>query len=106
VLFADLVGFTAVRRPGPRAVRAPVDYFELATDVISGGGVEGFIGDAVMALWGPGRARRRRERAVRAGLDLVDAVPPGPGIQASAACSRAGGVTLGATSEGMVQATS
>ena len=40
-----------------------------------GGTVEKFIGDAVMAVWGTPVAREDDpERAVRAALDLVDAV--------------------------------
>ena len=88
VLFADLVGFTALSEGrDPEAVRELLStYFELATDVIKryGGSVEKFIGDAVMALWGaPVAHEDDAERAVRAGLDLVDAVQAlGPGIQA------------------------
>ena len=53
-----------------------------------GGTVEKFIGDAVMAVWGAPIAHEDdAERAVRAGLELVDAVRalgpahrrPGPG---------------------------
>ena len=41
-----------------------------------GGTVEKFIGDAVMALWGaPVAHEDDAERAVRAALELVDAVP-------------------------------
>ena len=64
-------------------------YFELCREVIAryGGNVEKFIGDAVMAVWGaPSAHEDDAERAVRAGLELVDAfdrsVPrswPGPG---------------------------
>ena len=52
-----------------------------------GGTVEKFIGDAVMAVWGAPTAHEDdAERAVRAGLDLVDAVRTlGPSIQARAA---------------------
>ena len=63
-------------------------YFELARDVIGryGGTVEKFIGDAVMAVWGAPTAHEDdAERAVRAGLELVDAVRGlGPGIEARA----------------------
>ena len=53
-------------------------YFEMATTVVTrhGGTVEKFIGDAVMAVWGTPTAREDdAERAVRAALELVAAVP-------------------------------
>ena len=109
VLFADLVGFTALSEGrDPEAVRELLStYFELATDVIKryGGSVEKFIGDAVMALWGaPVAHEDDAERAVRAGLDLVDAVSAlGPGIQARCGVlTGEAAVTLGATGQGMV----
>ena len=52
-------------------------YFEVARGVIEGygGSVEKFIGDAVMAVWGaPVAQEDDPERAVRAGLDLVERV--------------------------------
>ena len=89
MLFADLVGFTTLSEGrDPEAVRELLSrYFDLATDVIEryGGTVEKFIGDAVMAVWGAPTAHEDdAERAVRAALDLVDAVAgarprdPGP----------------------------
>ncbi len=79
VLFADLVGFTGISEArDAEDVRALLDrYFETCRDVIDryGGTVEKFIGDAVMAVWGTPLAREDdAERAVRAALDLVDAV--------------------------------
>ena len=109
VLFIDLVGFTtfAEGRDAEDVRETLSRYFDLATDIITryGGTIEKFIGDAVMALWGAPIAREDdAERAVRAALDLVRAVPTlGPGIE-----SRAGvltgeaAVTLGATNQGMV----
>ena len=80
VLFADLVGFTTLAeepRPGG-GPRAPVGATSsVASDVIEryGGTVEKFIGDAVMAVWGAPIAHEDdAERAVRAALELVDAV--------------------------------
>jgi hypothetical protein len=65
VLFADLVGFTALSEGrDPETVRELLSrYFELATDVIGryGGTVEKFIGDAVMALWGAPTAHELRQ---------------------------------------------
>ena len=52
-------------------------YFEECRAVVDryGGTVEKFIGDAVMAVWGvPTAHEDDAERAVRAGLELVDAV--------------------------------
>ncbi|MFN2471995.1 MAG: AAA family ATPase [Gaiellaceae bacterium] len=79
VLFADLVGYTALSegRDFEDVRDLQTRYFETARTVIEryGGIVEKFIGDAVMALWGAPTAREDdAERAVRAALDLVDAV--------------------------------
>jgi class 3 adenylate cyclase/tetratricopeptide (TPR) repeat protein len=109
VLFADLVGFTTLSEGrDPEAVRELLTaYFDLATDVIRryGGTVEKFIGDAVMAVWGAPTAHEDdAERAVRAGLDLIDAVQSlGPGIRArGGVLTGEAAVTLGATDQGMV----
>ena len=80
VLFCDLVGFTPLaERRDPEEVRELLSgYFELARAIVTryGGVVEKFIGDAVMALWGAPVAKEDdAERAVRAGLELVSAVP-------------------------------
>ena len=69
----------AVRERGtPRRSRELLSrYFDTARQVIEryGGTVEKFIGDAVMAVWGaPVAQEDDAERAVRAALDLVDAV--------------------------------
>jgi class 3 adenylate cyclase/predicted ATPase len=114
VLFCDLVGFTPLSEArDPEEVRELLSaYFESASTVIRryGGIVEKFIGDAVMAVWGtPVATEGDAERAVRAALDLVDAVGQlgvDRGIDTLAA--RAGvvtgevAVTIGATNEGMV----
>ena len=114
VLFADLVGFTGLAEDrDPEAVRELLTrYFELARETIEryGGTVEKFIGDAVMAVWGtPVALEDDQERAVRAGLELVDAVrglgpdPDGAAIQARAGIlTGEAAVTLGATGQGMV----
>ena len=85
VLFADLVGFTpyAAERDAEEVRETLTRYFDLAGDVIGryGGTVEKFIGDAVMAVWGaPVAHEDDAERAVRAALELLDAVRVlGPG---------------------------
>ncbi|HEY5483532.1 MAG TPA: adenylate/guanylate cyclase domain-containing protein, partial [Propionibacteriaceae bacterium] len=109
VLFADLVGFTTLAegRDAEDTRELLSRYFDLAKDVVAryGGIVEKFIGDAVMAVWGAPTAHEDdAERAVRAGLELVDAVRTlGPSIQARAGVlTGEAAVTLGATNQGMV----
>jgi class 3 adenylate cyclase/tetratricopeptide (TPR) repeat protein len=109
VLFADLVGFTpfAEERDAEDVRDTLSRYFELASDVITryGGTVEKFIGDAVMAVWGAPTTREDdAERAVRAALELTDAVRSlGPEIQARAGVlTGQAAVTLGATNQGLV----
>ena len=79
VLFADLVGFTAASegRDAEDTRELLSRYFETARQVIEryGGTIEKFIGDAVMAVWGaPVAQEDDADRAVRAALELVDAV--------------------------------
>ena len=114
VLFCDLVGFTPLSESrDPEEVRELLSrYFEMARTVIGryGGLVEKFIGDAVMAVWGtPSATEEDAERAVRAALDLVDAVSQlGQEAGVAGLAARAGvvtgsvAVTVGATGEGMV----
>jgi class 3 adenylate cyclase len=109
ILFADLVGFTAwSAERDPEEVRELLTrYFELARDVVEryGGAVEKFIGDAVMAVWGAPTAREDdAERAVRAALELVDAVGglvPGMSARGGVLTGEAA-VTIGAVGQGMV----
>jgi class 3 adenylate cyclase/tetratricopeptide (TPR) repeat protein len=116
VLFADLVGFTTYSesRDAEEVRELLGRYFESARQVIEryGGTVEKFIGDAVMAVWGTPVAREDdAERAVRAGLDLLDAVRalvPADAPEADRLHLRAGvltgeaAVTVGAVGQGMV----
>lgn len=114
VLFADLVGFTTLSESrDPEAVRELLNrYFEVCRGMVEryGGVVEKFIGDAVMAVWGTPVAREDdAERAVRAALDLVDAVQQlgqevgVPGLKARVGVlTGTAAVNLGAQGQGMV----
>jgi class 3 adenylate cyclase/tetratricopeptide (TPR) repeat protein len=114
VLFADLVGFTALSesRDAEEVRELLSRYFDICRRLIGlyGGTVEKFIGDAVMAVWGtPTATEDDAERAVRAALDLVAAVSAlGQEVGAEELRARAGvltgeaAVTLGAEGEGMV----
>lgn len=99
VLFLDLVGFTSLSEGRePEDVRELLDrYFVSARTVVEryGGVVEKFIGDAVMAVWGSQAAQEDdAERAVRAALELVDAVAAfGEEVAAPQLRARAGVVT-------------
>ena len=97
VLFVDLVGFTPFSQDrDPEDVRELLlRYFDAVRTVVSryGGVVEQFVGDAVVALWGAPRAHERdSERAVRAALDVVQAVGSGSPIAVELSI-RAGVVT-------------
>jgi class 3 adenylate cyclase/tetratricopeptide (TPR) repeat protein len=79
VLFADLAGFTSLAegRDAESIRELQERYFEAASGVVRryGGAVEKYAGDAVMAVWGAPTAHEDdAERAVRAALDLVEAV--------------------------------
>ena len=114
VLFADLVGFTSLAQDrDAEAVRDILTrYFDVAREVVEryGGTIEKFIGDAVMAVWGTPTAHEDdAERAVRAGLDLVDAARTlGAELGVEGLRLRAGvlsgeaAVTIGAQGQGMV----
>ena len=114
VVFADLVGFTTLAegRDAEQVRELLSRYFETARVIVGryGGTIEKFIGDAVMAVWGAPTAHEDDpERAVRAALELVEAV----GLLGAAAGGldlelRAGvltgeaAVTVGAEGQGMV----
>jgi class 3 adenylate cyclase/tetratricopeptide (TPR) repeat protein len=114
VLFADLVGFTALSesRDSEDTRELLSRYFDTSRRLIElyGGTVEKFIGDAVMAVWGtPTATEDDAERAVRAALDLVAAVTAlGDEVGAPELRARAGvltgeaAVTVGAEGQGMV----
>jgi class 3 adenylate cyclase len=114
VVFADLVGFTSLseQRDAEDVRELLSRYFETARTVIGryGGNIEKFIGDAVMAVWGvPVAQEDDAERAVRAALELVDAVSAfGESAGAAGLRARAGvlsgeaAVNLDASGEGMV----
>jgi class 3 adenylate cyclase/tetratricopeptide (TPR) repeat protein len=114
VLFADIVGFTTLSdgRDAEDVRELLSGYFERCSEIVRryGGIVEKFIGDAVMAVWGaPVAHEDDPERAVRAGLDIIDMVAElGAQRGASALRARAGvmtgdaAVTVGAVGQGMV----
>src|SRR5205807_1261787 len=114
VMFADLVGFTAMSESlDAEEVRELLSrYFDICRRLVEryGGTVEKFIGDAVMAVWGaPAAQEDDAERAVRAALDLVSGVPVlGQEVGAPHLRARAGvltgeaAVSLGAEGQGMV----
>jgi class 3 adenylate cyclase/tetratricopeptide (TPR) repeat protein len=108
VLFADLVDFTTYSEArDPEEVRDMLSrWYELASDVIGryGGSVEKFIGDAVMAVWGTPTAHEDdAERAVRAGMEVVDAVSAiGEGIQARGGVLTGEAAVRANTNQGLV----
>ncbi|VXB10344.1 adenylate/guanylate cyclase domain-containing protein [Aeromicrobium sp. 9AM] len=114
VLFGDLVGFTTLsENRDPEEVREMLTaYFDECRSVVGqyGGELEKFIGDAVMAVWGlPITREDDAERAVRAGLELVERVTalgerigmPGLTLRVGITTAEVA-VTLGATGQGMV----
>jgi len=109
VLFADLVGFTSAseERDAEDTRELLTRYFDTARQIVEryGGVVEKFIGDAVMAVWGaPVANEDDAERAVRAALELVAAIPAlDPALEARAGVlTGEAAVTLGAEGQGMV----
>jgi len=113
VLFADLVGFTALSesRDAEEVRELLSRYFDTCRRLVErhGGTVEKFIGDALMAVWGAPTANEDdAERAVRTGLDLVAAVAGLSDELGAEVRLRVGvltgeaAVTVGARGEGMV----
>jgi class 3 adenylate cyclase len=114
VLFGDLVGFTSLSETRDQEeVRELLSrYFDDCRQIIAryGGTVEKFIGDAVMAVWGvPTAHEDDAERAVRAGLELVNAITGiGEDVGVPDLAMRVGivtgevAVTIGAQQQGMV----
>ncbi|MFC6045343.1 adenylate/guanylate cyclase domain-containing protein [Nocardioides hankookensis] len=114
VLFGDLVGFTALAETRDQEqVRELLSrYFDECRAIVAryGGTIEKFIGDAVMAVWGvPTAHEDDAERAVRAGLELVNTIAAmGSDIDVPDLAMRVGivtgevAVTIGAEHQGMV----
>src|SRR6201997_219218 len=80
VMFCDLVGSTALSgRLDPEDLRAVIGtYHRCCTELIerNGGFVAKYMGDGVLAYFGYPQAHEHdAERAVRAGLAVVEAVP-------------------------------
>ena len=105
VLFADLVGYTTLSesRDSEDIRDMLTTYFDRSREIIErfGGTVDKFIGDAVMGVWGAIVVEEDdAERAVRAGLELVDMVDAlGEEIGLEGLALRAG-VNSGPTSVG------
>ena len=79
VMFADLSGFTALstRTEPAELVALTNHYLAIIADEVdaSGGYVDKFIGDAVMAIWGaPAPSEHHALAAARAALRIVDKV--------------------------------
>jgi class 3 adenylate cyclase len=83
VMFCDLVGSTALSaRLDPEELRQIIStYHRCCTELVErdGGFVAKYMGDGVLAYFGYPQAHEHdAERAVRAGLNLVEAVPKLP----------------------------
>ncbi|MBN3754448.1 AAA family ATPase [Paraburkholderia sp. Tr-20389] len=80
VLFADLCGFTDLsRKLDPEELLVVLDgYFEQVDAIVErhGGHIDKHVGDCVMAVFGAPRSHGNDpERAVRAALAMIDAIP-------------------------------
>src|SRR5437016_7115891 len=79
ILFSDVSGFTALaEKKDPEEVRALMNAcFESLVPIVEkyGGTIDKFIGDEIMALFGaPVAHEDDPERALRAGLEMMDAI--------------------------------
>jgi adenylate cyclase len=79
VLFLDVRGFTrfAERAPAPEVVRTLNDLFSIAVPIVagSGGQVDKFVGDGLMAVFGaPRRLGDHADRALAAAREIAAAV--------------------------------
>ncbi|MEJ7568626.1 MAG: adenylate/guanylate cyclase domain-containing protein [Gaiellaceae bacterium] len=100
VLFCDLVGFTAAsEQADPEEVQERIAPYHARTRErieAFGGTVEKFIGDAVMAVFGaPVAHEDDPERAVRAGLAILDVIEELNAADGSLALSVRVGVNTG-----------
>jgi adenylate cyclase len=80
VLFSDIRGFTTIsERMMPEEIVESLNaYFAAMVDIIvaSGGTVDKYMGDCIMALYGaPARHDDDALRAVRAALEMLDSLP-------------------------------
>ncbi len=107
VLFGDLVGFTELSesRDHEQVRELLSRYFDECRAIVAryGGVLEKFIGDAVMAVWGvPIAHEDDAERAVRAGLELIDTITAmGLEMRVGIVTGEVA-VTIGAEQQGMV----
>ncbi|MCA9564509.1 MAG: FHA domain-containing protein, partial [Myxococcales bacterium] len=79
VMFADIRGFTPMseRYPPQEIVAMLNEYFEIMVDVVfqTGGTLDKFIGDAIMAIWGaPFSKKDDAFRAVAAAMEMQGAM--------------------------------
>ena len=95
VLFADLVGFTALseHRDAEDVRELLSRYFDAARDIVErhGGLVEKFIGDAVMAVWERRRLTRMTPSALCARRSSSSKALRRSGGRSASSCAREGG---------------
>jgi class 3 adenylate cyclase/tetratricopeptide (TPR) repeat protein len=94
-LFCDLVGFTAMSETAdPEDIDALLRAYQTAARKVidsHGGSVEKFIGDAVVGVFGvPVAHEDDPERAVRAGLRLIDRLADMPSVRGQSCRVRVG----------------
>ncbi|MBU1567505.1 MAG: adenylate/guanylate cyclase domain-containing protein [Proteobacteria bacterium] len=81
IMFCDIRNFTTLSEVTPATELGQFlnQYFSLMTDIIlkHNGMVDKYIGDAIMAIWGtPLDDQEHAANAVRAALDMVEAIKP------------------------------